>query len=355
MLARVDPFLRALLVAGVAHGTVIASVQRSVAPDAQPTAAVEPGAAAAELVDIDVLLAETVSDPSPTESTVTISGPVPPSRHGSRPAFRRHAQPAQDRSEPVDLTGSADDAAVRAASATDAVAEKPSLSLDQLGLEGPNRLSLRTIKRENPPATERAASPERFVQSMRQLAQEHDRKAGLGAAGPVAMALETAAYQSNVPLDGQATFEVVVMGDVVSAVSLAPSDAKPESAWNEVAKTALAQLAGRRVRVPTGRRGIVLRIQVASRAALPSGHDPGVEVTVGPFVVQRGSGPRSARLAFLDSIGLTSLIDLPGTAARLPSAGAVVSLVRTDIDPVDLGAKDRQVVHTSTLDETPLD
>ena len=260
----------------------------------------------------------------------------------------------EDRAEPVDLAGSAAEVAVRAASATDAAANEPSLSLDQLGIEGPNRLSLQTIKKDHSAAPERAASPERIVQSMRQLAHEHDRKVGLGADGPVAMALEKAAYQSKVTLDGQATFEVVIIGNLVSAVSLVPTDAKPGSAWNEVAKTAFAQLVGRRVRVPTGSRGVVLRIQVVSRAALPSGHDPGVEITVGPLVVQRGGGKRSARLAFLGSIGLTSVIDLPG-AARLPSAGAVVSLVRTDIDPVDVGAKDRQVVHTYTLDETPLD
>jgi hypothetical protein len=190
---------------------------------------------------------------------------------------------------------------------------------------------------------------------MRRLAEAHDAKVGLGAGGPVATVLEKATYASDVALDGKATFEVVVIDNLVSAISLAPSSAEKQSAWNEVAKTALAQLAGRRVRVPTGRRGVVLHIQVASRSALPGGHDPGLEVTVGPFVVQRGSGKRSARLAFLDSVRLTSAIDLLSTTTPFSAPGAVGNLVRTDIDPVDLGAKGRRVVHTTTLDETPLE
>jgi hypothetical protein len=57
----------------------------------------------------------------------------------------------------------------------------------------------------------------------------------------------------------------------------------------------------------------------------------------------------------LKGVGLTSVLDFPGTAARLAAPGTAVSLVTTDIDPVDLGAKDRQVVHTTTLDERPFD
>jgi hypothetical protein len=238
-------------------------------------------------------------------------------------------------------------------SASEVVADESSLSLEQLGLAGPNRLS-RTYY-EHALAAPRVAPDRGVTHSMRRLAAAHDHEMGLGAGGSVATALEKAVYGGNVALNGQATFEVVVIDNLVSAISLVPSSAEKQSAWNEVAKMALAQLAGRRVRAPTGRRGVVLHIQVISRAALPSGHDPGLEVTLGPFVVQRGSGKRSARLAFLDSVRLTSATDLLGAATPLSAPGAVANLVRTDIDPVDLGAKSRRVVHTSTLDETPLD
>jgi len=331
----------------------MATVLRGIASEDQPGPAMKSQAAPGELIELEIPSIEKVSDESPTESKVMISGasaPSPPrsrsaSRRGGHPVVRKEALSAEEPVEPVDLAGSA----------TEAAAAAPSLSLDQLGLEGPNRLSLRLPEAEHRPATERAASAERVVQSMRQSAQEHDRKLGLGAGGPVAMALENAAYRSHVKLDGQATFEVVVIGNAVSAISLVPSSGDKQSAWNEVAQTALAQLAGRRVRVPTGSRGVVLRIQLVSRAALPSGHDPGVEVTVGPFVVQRGRGKKSARLAFLDSVRLTSASDLLGTSVPFSAPGAVVSLVRTDIDPVDWGANDRQVVHSYTLDETLLD
>jgi hypothetical protein len=341
---RVDPFLRAVLVAWVAHAVGLATALWSAGSAEGPAPAAAPQAAVAELIDIDLPSAETVSESS-AESDVMIARRVAAPHPRSRSASRRGAG----------LTGSATEAAARAGSAKEAVVEAPSLSLEQLGIEGPNRLSLRTLEEEPLAAPERVPSTARVVQSLRQLAQEHDSKLGLGAGGPVATALEKAAYQSNVTLDGQATFKAVVIGDVVSAISLVPSGTEKQSAWNEVAKTALAQLAGRRVRVPRGSRAVVLHIQVVSRAALPSGHGPGIEITVGPFVVQRGSGKRSARLAFLDSVRLTSAVDLLGTSVPFSAPGAVVNLVRSDIDPVDLGAKDRHVVHTSTLDETPLD
>ncbi|HMJ57049.1 MAG TPA: hypothetical protein VK540_33500 [Polyangiaceae bacterium] len=360
MVARVDPFSRAFLAAGVAHGAVIATLLTSVPSADPPAPAVESQAAVIELIEIDVPSAGSVSDESPAASEAMTAGGLAPSfprsrsasGRGARPVFRTDGQAPED---PVGLAGSARETAVRMGSAGEGAAEEPTLSLDELGLEGPNRLSLRTLREAHARATKPVASGGDVVESMRRLAQERDRTLGLGASGPVAMALETAAYRSNVTLDGQATFEVVIIDNVASAISLVASGSEKQGAWNEVGKIALAQLAGRRVRGPTGSRGVVLRIQVFSRAALPSGHDPGVEITVGPFVVQRGRGKRSARLEFLKGVGLTSVLDFPGTAARLPAPGAVVSLVTTDIDPVDLGAKDRQVVHTTTLDERPFD
>jgi hypothetical protein len=208
--------------------------------------------------------------------------------------------------------------APRGTAAEEGAAES-SLSLDQLGLDSPNRLSLR------PPKDEASLSAERLGQSMRQLAQEHDRRVGLGAGGPVAVALQNATYRTTVPLDGRATFEVVVIGNYLSSITLVPASSETDRVWNDVAKAALADLTGGRIRTPAGSRGVVLHIQVISRAPLPSGHDPGLEISVGPIVVHRGKGKRSARLSILGPGPMlsSSVIEFPGTSiTRLRSTAA---------------------------------
>jgi hypothetical protein len=369
VVARADPFFRAVVAAGLAHGALIASMLRSIPPENETFSRARLQVPASELIDIDIPSTEQVS-------TESLGAPEVVAHDGaslhtrSRSALARRSSSSFRNDVPFrEDEGAAESAnapsaaeAARSGSASKVPVEPHSLSLDQLGLEGPNRLALRTWQRVEAASMRRAASAEgvqsadRIVQSMRQLAWEHDRKIGLGSGGPVAAALEKAAYESNATLEGQATFEVLVIGNIVSAISLVASGSQHKNTWNDVANNALAQLAGRRVRAPHGSRGVVLHIQVASRAALPSGHDPGVEISVGPFVVQRGQGKRSARLAFLvPDPGLTSAIDMRGAAGGLPASGGGVILVRTDIDPVDLGAKARRVVHAHTLEESPLD
>ena len=241
------------------------------------------------------------------------------------------------------------------------VTEAASLTLDQLAIAGPQRLALRELSSLPLPRAQaemvRSPSADGVLKSMQQLAQDRDRKVGLGAGGTVASALESVIYQSSAAPEGQAIFEVVIIDNVVSGISVVTAQGGDTNDWNLVAKDAVARLANRRVRVSPGRRGIVLHIQVNSRIALPSGHDPGVEVTVGPFLVQRGQGPRSARLEFLVPAPRApeQMMDARGRSGGLPSPGGGLNLVSTDIDPVDLGAKGRHVVHAYTVDEKVLD
>jgi hypothetical protein len=338
----VDHFLRALVVAVAAHAALIAPLLRSISGQGEPAVHTEP----IELeVVMEIASVDTLRDESPTDKAgpgvTTSEVAVATRRHSTR---LQHAT-ASRTGAPTTATD-----AVPSGAGVEAGAAAPSLSLDQLGLDGPNRLAFR------PATDESSSSAERLGQSMRQLAQEHDRTVGLGAGGPVAAALQKATYRSTVPLDGRATFEVVVIGTYLSSITLVPASSETDRVWNEVAKAAFADLAGRHIRIPEGSRGVVLHIQVISRAPLPSGHDPGLEISVGPIVVHRGKGKRSARLSILGSAPMlsSSAIDFPGTSARLPAPGSTMGLISTDIDPVDLGAHDRQVVHTHTLDESPL-
>jgi hypothetical protein len=338
---------------------MVAGLVSGIPPEAPTLPLARPQVPDAELIDIDIASTEGVSAESLGAPEVVAHHVASP--HERSPStFAHRASSTLRMAVPLGEAKSGDES-LNPSNPAGEVSVAP-LSLGDLGLEGPNRLALRGWQREPGTPMQRAASTEglpsadRVVQSMRRLAWEHDRKIGLGSGGPVAMALEKAAYESDAVLEGEATFEVVVTGNVVSTISLVASGSKDKNSWNDVAKSALAQLKGRRVRSPHGGRGVVLHIQVASRAALPSGHDPGVEISVGPFVVQKGQGKRSARLAFLvpDS-GLTPAIEMRSGSGGLPAPAGGVSLVRTDMDPVDLGANARRVVHAFTLDETPLD
>jgi hypothetical protein len=340
---RVDPFLGAFVAAVVAHAALIAAILRSIP-------APEERAVGAEPIELDIIadvLPDALRDESPAENrrsvVITSTGTVETRLRSTRLQHATDSGTGAPTAETDTLPS-----ALRRTTAEEGAAES-SISLDQLGLDGPNRLALRRPKDES------SSSAERLSQSMRQLAQEHDRRVGLGADGPVAVALQKATYRGIVPLDGRATFEVVVVGNYLSSITLVPASSETDRVWNDVAKAALADLAGRRIRTPEGSRGVVLHIQVISRAPLPSGHDPGLEISVGPIVVHRGKGKRSTRLSILGPPTLSSsTIDFPGTSARVPATEATTGLISTDLDLVDVGAHDRQVVQTHTLDESPL-
>jgi hypothetical protein len=352
--------------AGVAHGVAIAVLLASdVANFDGLTGVIETPSLA--LVEMDL---------APFEKTV-ING-VSPERPSRQRGVRRDAKPPSvpragryaSVNDRVDLHGPLSDSVESALSdaehapseftATSTDDDPRSLTLEQLGITGPERLALRSssgaISSREPTEGARAPSADGVLRSMRQLAQDHDRKVGLSAGGTVTTAFENVVYQSSKLVVGKATFEVVVIDNKVSSISVMAVQGAQPSEWNLVAKNAAVRLARSRIRVPPGRRGIVLQIQVESRVALPSGHDPGVEVTVGPVLVQRGQGPRSARLGILvPNTSAPEEIEARNRSGGLPSPVGGVNFVSTDIDPVDLGAKGRHVVHAYTADETLLD
>ena len=362
-----DPFLRAVLAASVTHGVLIGALLRSAPSDEVPSfPRLETSSAAPFDVDIDIDTAETIAgaslaphDPFPHERRPEPAPPIARAKHrAARGEGQRLGHAASSDSAGPTLPGEERD---RSELGPSEVAEPSSLTLEQLAIAGPQRFALRELPSSPLPrrqaGTARSSSADGVLQSMHQLAQDHDRKVGLGAGGTVASTLESVLYQSSAPPVGQATFEIVIIDSAVSGISLVTAQGGDPNDWSRVAKSAVARLADRRLRVSSGRRGVVLRIQVTSRVALPSGHDPGVEVTVGPFLVQRGQGPRSARLQFLVPNTGTSqdTIDTRGRSGGLPSPAGGLDLVRTDIDPVDLGAKGRHVVHAYTVDEKVLD
>jgi hypothetical protein len=360
-----DPFLRAILAAGVTHGVLIGAVLRSALSD-EPSSLPAFETSSATLLEIEIGTEETIAGGISAQPDAFPHGagaePETPTgiEKGRATRAERPTLLHSRSSDSMDQKPSAEERRLSEIPRSKET-EAASLTLEQLAIAGPQRLALRELPSLPVPHRQaegaRSPSANGVLKSMQQLAQDRDRKVGLGAGGTVASALESVIYQSSAAPEGQAVFEVVIIDNVVSGISLLTVQGGDPNDWTLVAKDAIARLASRRMRVSPGRRGVVLQIQVNSRIALPSGHDPGVEVTVGPFLVQRGQGPRSARLEFLVPAPRApeETMETRGRSGGLPSPGGGLNLVSTDIDPVDLGAKGRRVVHAHTVEEKVLD
>jgi hypothetical protein len=210
-------------------------------------------------------------------------------------------------------------------------ATAPPLTLAQLGVDGPNPF---LDRREDPVALRAAkarAVKRRLDRALAQGLTDADVARGRGAHGPVLRVLEAAVYASNVPLDGQASFVFVIDGNGKLLSATLGSATGDRSAWLRVAQQTLHALNQQSPR--PRRQGVKVTVAVSSRLELPSGADPGLEISAQGVPVKKGAGPRSARL---------DLSIFPFPAATL--AG----------DPADIGARPRRMVHSSVVSEEPL-
>jgi hypothetical protein len=101
-----------------------------------------------------------------------------------------------------------------------------------------------------------------------------------------------------------------------------------------------------------------MRIEVTSREETPSGKDPGVEVRAFRIPLKKGRGPNSTRVDILDVAPKVVVDEAPDTAAgpsALPRAHIqMLNVLSTNLDPVDLGAPARRVVHAHVVEQHPL-
>ena len=301
------------------------SARRHGQPEA--TQPVTPTRADAELeVDVDVA-------PGTPGGAVAVAAGEPAHSSARRPrSSPRVAAKAEE--APDDASGPATDDAVEATQpplAAVSSAAAPPLSLAQLGVDGANPFLDR-----GDPETARAAKATRVKRRLdHALAQgltDSDVAQGRGAGGPVLRSLEAAVYASNVPLNSSASFIFTIdsAGKLVS--SALGSGGTDREAWARVARQTAQAFAARRLSVPKGK-GVKLTVAVTSHLELPSGADPGVELSIQGVPVKKGGGPRSTRL---------DLSIFPFPAASL--AG----------DPADVGARARRMVHAHVVSEEVL-
>ncbi len=284
-------------------------------------------------VEIDVVADAT--EVAPQEAQAVSPAPLELGRALRSGAASRNAAPvAPTETETEPWPGDVADQAAGDGEASSSTApeasDAPHLSLSALGVDGTNPFLDR-----GDPAAARAAKTARVKRRLdRALAQglmNSDVGSGRGAGGPVVRSFEATVYASNAPLNGAASFILVIDSEgklVSSTLGAANGD---REAWVRVARQTAQALAGRKLQVPRGK-SVKLTVEVTSHLELPSGADPGVDVHVFGIPVKKGDGPRSTRIDILDPLHPGTILSLAG-------------------DPVDIGARARRMVHAHVVSE----
>jgi hypothetical protein len=221
----------------------------------------------------------------------------------------------------------------------DADAGGAPLSLEAMGLAGPNRHLLGPTN-DAPPPSARETAQARVTQAMLQPLVERDGALGLGPEGPFLAAMSRSVYGSHLPLRGEATVEVDFgPGGAVRSAYVVSSDASRDE-WEELVAQARARAAA-----PEGTptRGQRVRIRVTTDKLLPSGRHAGVAVDVFGLPLKRGEGPKSTKVSVL---GPPKVVMIDG---GIPLPVLALPLAEVDADLADLGAAPKRVVHTQVI------
>jgi hypothetical protein len=125
--------------------------------------------------------------------------------------------------------------------------------------------------------------------------------------------------------------------------------------WADARRIALEALRGKKLRLPAGTGRAVMRIEVVSTWKLPSGHDPGTELTLFHIPVTKGEGKQATKVSVLDPIPQLRVDQLevaPGV--KVPIVSLSLNLFSLQGDPANIGANPRRVIHTRLLDSQVL-
>ncbi len=188
---------------------------------------------------------------------------------------------------------------------------------------------------------------------LRHTGWERDRALGLGPEGPVLTALSDATSQSVAPVRGRAIFVATTnaAGEVESLELLDAEGGRP--GWADARRIAMATLAGRKLRIPPSAKRVQMKIEVVSAWKLPSGQDPGTDLTVFHIPVSKGEGKDSAKVSVLDPIPKVRIDYLEiGPGVKIPVPSVQLEIFSATTDPSNIGAKPRRVIHSHLVDST---
>jgi hypothetical protein len=205
----------------------------------------------------------------------------------------------------------------------------PRLSPEALGIGVNNPFLFSDLARRSPGPEAQPARPppqRRLQRSLAEAILHAEQRRSLGPEGPVLSALVSTTRNSEAPANARALFRCVVTASgKLASVELLESDGDP-APWRRIARRVLAALAATTLRLPKTGQGATLAIRVSSRQTLPSGADPGLDVSVLGIPLQKGDGERSGKIEILNPLS-------PG------------NILNVQVDPVDVGAAAQRVVH----------
>ena len=159
---------------------------------------------------------------------------------------------------------------------TDRPGGQGSSPLAPLAIDGQNHFLGR---RETPQEAQRAADEEAnraAGAAIRGALHDHDVALGLGGGGPVISALEAAVRESTAP-DESSAILIAVADPSGLLLSVDVESATDGSSYRAVAEDVLRRLRGQHLRIPSGTRGLAMRIDVSSKLAAPSGGGVGLD------------------------------------------------------------------------------
>jgi hypothetical protein len=196
------------------------------------------------------------------------------------------------------------------------------------------------------------------------------RALGLGPSGRVISAFHQAARAADAPQIGKASFQVTVTQAGAVEIALASSTA-PIAGWQAVAAKAAAEIRRALPRIPRGRAGVRLVVDLVAEEVMPSGlrtkelHGPRLEVAPPRF---RSSESQKAELEARNPTAGTDSVPLSETKANVEIPGIYVAgrgkvcgyrlgvtplgpLLQGGCDFANAGSKPQRIVRATTHDE----
>lgn len=174
---------------------------------------------------------------------------------------------------------------------------------------------------------------------------------GLGQGGQVLSAFEARARTMDVAVEGWAVFDVGI--DSAGRVSVAVTDASTaRDAWERVARTAVADVDARRIRVPRGARGWRVAVRIEAKEQYPDGERPkdmGGHVTTTGFKESK----TSMVMESLPSVTLATRGKVCGAGVNWTFPSPLPTIVG-GCNPENIGAREIRVVSGRIVDEGPL-
>ena len=326
----------ATTVALLLHGAVALAFFFGNSPDPQASVATD----AIESPEIDVV----VEAPLPPAE----SPPVDPSTSAEQPAMRTREAAVERSLVASNEQGVAPEPNAESASepAAPAPAEAPiAIARPALPI---GAIYANPFLPRSQAAVERAEGKRAVDHAMKDPARERERELGLGPEGPVITALGDATWRSLAPVRGRATFVVTAEQTGVVGLELF-SEEGGRAGWADAARIARDALAGKKLRLPPNVRRAVMKIEVTSAWKLPSGQDPGADVSVFGIGVKKGEGKDSPKVSILDPIPKLRVVEL-AKDIKVPVLVLQIDLFSTNSDPSNIGAKAQRVIHAHSVD-----